>query len=149
MTKIASKMKGVTITLLFILLISCSNGGGDLFEGSGDIGNCKLQGSMSYDKQSDTYTLTGAGTNMWAGNDEFFMVWRKESGDFSLSASGFLIEDGRFTLPVEQIVVSGNFFELLHNITSVGNDLRFSMPESIGCVGMPSILVKNMNVSGE
>ena len=71
------------------------------------------------------------------------------SGDFSLSASGLLIENGRVTRPVEQIVAAGNFYDLLHNITSVGNDLRFGMSESAGCVGMPSIMVSRMNISGE
>ena len=71
--------------LLLALLMNCTSGG-NLFEGSGDIGNCKLKGSMSFDKASNVYTLTGAGTNMWAKTDEFFMAWRKETGNFSLSA---------------------------------------------------------------
>jgi len=76
---------GVLITLYLGLFTNCSTGG-NIFDGSGDVGNCKLNGSFSYDKASNTYTLTGAGTNMWANEDAFFMVWRKESGDFSLSA---------------------------------------------------------------
>jgi len=71
------------------------------------------------------------------------------TGDFSLSASGQLIENGRITQPVEQIVVSGNFYDLLHNITSVGNDLRFGMPVSAGCIGMTSLLVSKLSISGE
>ena len=71
---------------LFMLAKTCRSLENNLFEGSGDIGNCKLKGFMSYDKSSGVYTLTGAGTNMWATTDEFFMAWRKETGDFSLSA---------------------------------------------------------------
>jgi len=71
------------------------------------------------------------------------------TGDFSLSASGLLIEHGQITRPVEQIVVSGNFYDLLHNITLVGNDLRFGMPESLGTIGMPSILVCNLAIAGK
>ena len=66
------------------------------------------------------------------------------SGDFSLSAQGYLIEEGRITSPVEQITVAANFFELLKNIEAVGNDLRFSM----GGTGSPSALVKKVSVSG-
>lgn len=66
------------------------------------------------------------------------------SGDFSLSAEGFLIEDGRITSPVEQITVASNFFRLLENISEVGNDLRFNM----GGAGSPAVLVKNINISG-
>ena len=71
------------------------------------------------------------------------------TGDFSLSASGQKIENGQITKPVEQIAVSGNFYDLLHNIVSVGNDLRFGMPASLGTIGMPSILVGKLMISGE
>jgi len=71
------------------------------------------------------------------------------TGDFSLSAYGQLIEEGIITRPVEQIVVSGNFYELLNSIIVVGNDLHFGMPGAMGTVGMPSILVNKLTVSGE
>ncbi len=58
-----------------------------IFEGSGDIGPCKLSGSASFDPATDTYTLTGSGTNMWGTGDEFFMIWKKITGEFSLSAA--------------------------------------------------------------
>lgn len=65
------------------------------------------------------------------------------SGDFSFSADGFLIENGKITKPIEQITVAGNFFGLLKSITIVGNDLRFQ-----GQMGMPSILVENLSIAG-
>ena len=70
------------------------------------------------------------------------------SGDFSISSSGFLIEDGKITRPVEQITVAGNFYNLLKDIQCVGNDLRFDMPSTSGTFGMPSILVPGLPVSG-
>jgi PmbA protein len=66
------------------------------------------------------------------------------SGDFSLSADGFLIEGGQLSRPVEQITVAGNFYDMLKNITAVGCDLRFGSPE----VGMPSFAVRSLRVSG-
>ena len=74
------------IASLFLGLFTSSSMGDSIFEGSGDVGNAKLKGSLVFDASSDTYKLTGAGTNMWATEDEFFMVWRKETGDFSLAA---------------------------------------------------------------
>ena len=72
------------ITALFIFLLSaCSDS--NVFEGACDVGDCKLQGSHSYDREKDIYTLTGAGTNMWGQSDEFYMVWKKVSGDFTIS----------------------------------------------------------------
>ncbi len=70
------------------------------------------------------------------------------SGDFSLMAEGFLIENGEVVRPVEQIVVAGNFYDVLKNIESVGNDLRFDLPSSSGTLGMPSIFVNELSISG-
>lgn len=70
------------------------------------------------------------------------------SGDFSISSDGFLIENGKITRPVEQITVAGNFYSLLKDIECVGSDLRFDMPSSGGTFGMPSILVRELPVSG-
>jgi len=70
------------------------------------------------------------------------------SGDFSVSATGFMIEGGKRTKPVEQITVAGNFYDLMKNIETVASDLRFSMPNPMGTFGMPSFLVKELPISG-
>jgi PmbA protein len=70
------------------------------------------------------------------------------SGDFSCSADGFMIENGKVTTPVEQITVAGNFFQLLKDIEGVGSDLRFTSTAP-GAYGMPSVLVKELKISGE
>lgn len=67
------------------------------------------------------------------------------TGDFSLAAEGFMVERGKVTKPVEQITIASNFFELLKNIEELGDDLYFSS----SAVGSPSVIVKNINVSGE
>ena len=69
------------------------------------------------------------------------------SGDFSFSAEGFLIENGKLTQPIEQITVAGNFYELLKNIEAVGNDLRFRSIGN-GGMGMPSMKVNGLKISG-
>jgi len=69
------------------------------------------------------------------------------SGDFSISADGYLIEDGKISAPVEQITVAGNFYEVLMNIQAVGSDLRFHS-SGHGGIGMPSVLVDGLRVSG-
>ena len=76
----------VASILLASACTSVQQSGSGLFEGSGDIGNPKLKGSFNYNPSSDVYTLTGAGTNMWYENDEFFMAWKEMNGDFSISA---------------------------------------------------------------
>lgn len=66
------------------------------------------------------------------------------SGDFSLSAQGFVIKDGKLERPVEQITAAANFFELLKNIKAVGKDLRFNT----GGIGAPSVFMENISISG-
>ncbi len=70
------------------------------------------------------------------------------SGDFSLSASGYEIKDGKKARPVNQITIAGNLYEVFKNIVAVGNDLKFDLPSN-GYIGSPSILVKSLAVSGE
>jgi len=66
------------------------------------------------------------------------------SGDFSVSAGGYLVENGKIVKPIEQITVAGNFFELLKNIETVGSDFRFGTND----VGSPSILVNGLSIAG-
>jgi PmbA protein len=71
------------------------------------------------------------------------------SGDFSLAAKGFLIKDGSVERPVEQITVSGNFYELLKNIEELGSDLKFGFPSGRGYFGSPTLIVKELSIAGE
>lgn len=70
------------------------------------------------------------------------------SGDFSLAALGFLIENGRITRPVEQITVAGNYFEMLKNIEETGCDLKFGLPGE-AYIGSPSLKIKKLAIAGE
>lgn len=45
------------------------------------------------------------------------------TGDYSRGASGFLVEGGEITRPVQSITLAGNLKDLLKNIRSVGDDL--------------------------
>lgn len=67
------------------------------------------------------------------------------TGDFSLAAKGFMIEDGKQTFPVEQITVSGNFFKLLKDVEEVCSDIKFPMSS----FGSPSVLIKELSIAGE
>ena len=90
MKSVSGKMKAIMWFIAIVLATSAcvSNKQSDkgLFEGWGDIGNPELKGSFDYNPVTKVYTLTGAGTNMWSVNDEFFMAWKMMSGDFSISA---------------------------------------------------------------
>ena len=64
------------------------------FEGHGDVGTPALAGGASYDPATQTYTITGAGTNMWDDRDEFHVVWRKLTGDFILRTHAAFVGTG-------------------------------------------------------
>ncbi len=67
------------------------------------------------------------------------------SGDFSLAASGYLIEDGKISTPVSDITISGNFFTVLKEISGIGDDLFFNL----SAVGSPSLRINDLSISGE
>lgn len=71
------------------------------------------------------------------------------TGDFSLSAAGFLVEEGQQGRPLKNFTVSGNFYQLLKDIALVGDDLEFSVPKGTTCYGAPSIMVPDMAIAGK
>jgi hypothetical protein len=58
-----------------------------IFENQSDVGGPLVPGSASYDAAARSYTITSAGYNIWYTRDEFRFLWKKMTGDVSLSAS--------------------------------------------------------------
>jgi TolB protein len=65
-----------------------------LFEAHADIGITPKPGSATYDDSTSEYRITGGGANMWGAKDAFHFVWKKVSGDFTLTADALLIGTG-------------------------------------------------------
>jgi Tol biopolymer transport system component len=57
-----------------------------LFEGHGDVGTVLHAGSAEFDAAKGSYTIAGSGENMWFTADGFQFVWKKVSGDVTLTA---------------------------------------------------------------
>ena len=57
-----------------------------VFESHGDVGIVLHPGSVEYDAAKRSYTIVGSGENMWLANDAFQFVWKKMSGDVTLTA---------------------------------------------------------------
>lgn len=68
------------------------------------------------------------------------------SGEYSVSARGYWIENGRVVHPVNEVTVAIPLAELLRNVRAVGNDLRFS-PFG-GAVGAPTLRVDGVMIGG-
>lgn len=69
------------------------------------------------------------------------------SGDFSLAADGFYVKDGKIVGPTNLMTVAGNFFDVLKDVTQVGNDLTFSPMSMNGYIGSPSLKVKQLSIA--
>lgn len=67
------------------------------------------------------------------------------SGNFSLQADGFVIEDGKIARSVNLITIAGNLFDLFENIIEVANDSQVTY-NGVEC---PSVYVKSLVVSGK
>ena len=64
------------------------------------------------------------------------------TGDYSVGANGFMVENGEFTYPISEITIAGNFKEIFKNIT-LANDLEFKYSTNA-----PTLLVEGMIVAG-
>jgi Tol biopolymer transport system component len=65
-----------------------------IFDDHSDVGPVKTKGEVSYDPDRQTYTITGSGTNMWLGSDEFHVVWKRLKGNFLLTSRAEFVGKG-------------------------------------------------------
>ena len=65
------------------------------------------------------------------------------TGDYSVGATGFLIQDGDFKFPINEITIAGNFKEMFQNIT-LADDLEFEY-----ATNSPTIMIEGMVVAGK
>lgn len=66
-----------------------------------------------------------------------------QSGDFSLQAEGFIVENGKVTSPLSLITVGGNLVNILRDVLAVGNNSQLQLNGTTA----PSIAIKNLKVS--
>ena len=65
------------------------------------------------------------------------------TGDYSVGATGFLVEKGEFKYPVSEITIAGNFNDMFKNIT-LANDLDFKYS-----VNSPTMMIEGLTVAGK
>ena len=70
------------------------------------------------------------------------------TGDFSIESAGFMIRGGKLAEPVKSFTVAGNFFELIKNIDTLGNEVHWGIPGRT-VFGSPDVLVRDMSVAGK
>ena len=65
------------------------------------------------------------------------------TGDYSVGANGFMVENGVFKYPVSEITIAGNFKDIFKNIT-LADDLEFKYSTNA-----PTMLIEGMVVAGK
>ena len=65
------------------------------------------------------------------------------TGDYSVGATGFMVENGVFKYPVNEITIAGNFNDIFKNIT-LADDLEFKYGTNA-----PTMLIEGMIVAGK
>ena len=65
------------------------------------------------------------------------------TGDYSRGASGFLVENGEITRPVEEVTIAGNLRDIFMNVVAVGEDI-----DTRGNIHTGSVLISTMMVAG-
>ena len=94
-------------------------------------GKCSYEELLRMNSKSIYVTETiGHGTNV-------------VTGDYSVGATGFLVEDGEFKFPVNEITIAGNFKEMFKNII-LANDLDFEYSTN-----SPTMMIEGMTVAGK
>ena len=71
------------------------------------------------------------------------------TGDFSIESAGFVIENGKQGRPVKSFTIAGNFYDLLKNISNIGNEMDHGLPSGLNVFASPAVLVQNISVAGK
>ena len=65
------------------------------------------------------------------------------TGDYSVGATGYLVENGEFKYPINEITIAGNFKDMFKNII-LANDLEFEYSSN-----SPTMMIEGMVVAGK
>ena len=65
------------------------------------------------------------------------------TGDYSIGASGFLIEKGHITIPISEVTIAGNLRDVFKTMIPA-NDLVFEFSKNI-----PTIRVDSLTIAGQ
>lgn len=65
------------------------------FAAHSDVGETPKKGFATYDSATGEYRITGGGANIWSTTDAFQFVWKRLSGDVSISADVRFIGAGK------------------------------------------------------
>jgi TolB protein len=87
-------MRILLLTCLLTASAFAQTGKLGAFTNSGDVGGPTMKGAAAFDSATGQYRITGAGSNIWAKEDQFQYVWREMSGNFAVTATMQFLGEG-------------------------------------------------------
>ena len=81
-----AKSKTLALLIVFLTINLMAHSQKSFFPEAVNVGEPAISGKVLFNPERQTYEVSGAGTNMWVDNDEFFFAARKVSGDFILTS---------------------------------------------------------------
>jgi TolB protein len=91
------KLRVMLMILTVLFLVQCGGCAPSLgiFNNNSDVGSVTHAGSARFIQSKNEYQITGDGANIWGQEDAFQYLYKKGSGDFSLTTKIRWIGDGK------------------------------------------------------
>jgi regulation of enolase protein 1 (concanavalin A-like superfamily) len=128
------------------LVAICGAGSLGPFESNSDIGVTPQKGKVESGKAGE-YRVSGGGADMWGKADAFHFVWKKMSGDMTVTADVQLLADSAQTkrkaaLMVRQSLDAGSAYAdvAFHGIGEIAAQWRFAAGDITGDTVLPDNL---------
>ena len=114
-----------------------------VFGNSGDIGETPKAGSAAFDSAKGEYRITGGGANVWAAKDAFQFVWRRATGDITLTADVHFAGAGavphrKAMLMIRQTLDPGSAYADIALHGSGLTSLQYRPKADAATIGVPS-----------
>jgi TolB protein len=84
----------IALLLGIVLLVFAQDTAFGPFESHADVGETPKKGSAEFNAATAEYRITGGGANMWESTDAFHFLWKRLSGDVTLTADVHFIGGG-------------------------------------------------------
>lgn len=85
----------MTFSAVFLTSCPTSAQSSGIFNSNSDVGQTRHGGAARFVRESNEYRITGGGENMWGEKDAFQYLWKKVSGDLSLTAKIRWLGEGK------------------------------------------------------
>ena len=88
------RTRALLLASLLAAPLLAQSGAFGVFTNSDDVGAPPLKGAAEFDPSTGQYRITGSGTDIWGAADQFHYVWRRMSGDFTVTATAAFLTAG-------------------------------------------------------